>query len=739
MKPTSISRACLLLLLLCCIPIARASAGSWTDHYVGAKTCASCHQSQYQQWLTSDHKKAMARATDRTVLGDFRHAKFTYLGVTSTFFRKGKQFWVRTDNGHGKLKDYRISYTFGVYPLQQYLVDFPDDRKQVLNIAWDSRPTKDGGQRWYQLLPDNPAMNHGDGVHGPKTTRPLPWTGIYYNWNSRCASCHSTHLVKGYNAKTNTYHTTWKAINVSCESCHGPGGRHVEWAHAKNKSGYKNMGLTVSLVNTSQWAFRGNKPPFSDIKHRISPFNRMQPQVCAHCHSRRQEMTQWQAGKPFADQQVMRLLAPGLYHADGQMISEVYVYGSFLQSKMHQNGVVCSDCHNPHTLKLKFPGNRTCTQCHKASVFNTPKHFHHPVGSPGGKCINCHMPRVTYMGVDARYSHAFRLPRPMMDQKIGSPDVCLGCHQGRSNTWAQKTIDGWGLPKPQPADAAYFANAFYPIDHGQARNSKALVKVAQNRSLPAIVRGSAAMRLGNVPDQGAIKALAGLLDSSSWLIRLGAVRAISNLPLRQCWQLLKPHLHDPVRAVRFALSKQLSGIPLQQVSKADRTQLKVLFSEFLDSLDFNAGMPASRVTAGVFETQRGNLAAAQKDYQTALKLAPDYEGALLNLADLYRQTHHDKRAKPLLMKAVRLYPDSAPAHYVLGLWWVRHHDTRQALKSIQAAHQLQPQDPQYVLVNALLLQRLKRPSEAIDLITHWQKRYGPIPQLQNLLRQLQSG
>src|SRR3546814_10837976 len=111
----------------------------------------------------------------------------------------------------------------------------------------------------------------------------------------------------------------------------------------------------------------------------------------------------------------------------------VYVYGSFLQSKMHQNGVVCSDCHNPHSLKLKLPGNATCTQCHRASVFDTSAHSHHKPGSDGAQCVNCHMPTVTYMGVDARRDHSFRLPRTRPEANTGSADDCGACQRDRNS------------------------------------------------------------------------------------------------------------------------------------------------------------------------------------------------------------------------------------------------------------------------------------------------------------------
>lgn len=714
------------------------SMSAHAQKYVGAQQCASCHTREYKDWQESDHQAAMALATETTVRADFNNTKLIHDGITSRFYRKGKEFWVNTDNALGKLQAFKISYTFGVYPLQQYMVDFPDGRKQVLNLAWDTRPKSQGGQRWFSLSPENPSLNHGQkNQQAIKAADPLHWTGSYYNWNSRCASCHSTHLLKNYDAKTNRYQTKWSEINVACEACHGPGARHIAWAHAADKHNYKNMGLEISLTNNAKWEYLGDKPPLSNIKRRVTPENTHQPEVCAQCHSRRGELSQWNPTTSYANYDLLRLIEPNLYYADGQMKDEVYVYGSFLQSKMHQNGVVCSDCHNPHSLKLKYLGNQTCLQCHRATVFDTPKHTHHSAHSKGSLCINCHMPTVTYMGVDARRDHSFRLPRPMLDQKVGSPDVCKSCHAGKSNQWAQKTIDSWKLTPPNPPDAQHFANAFYSADQGSAKDSQALRNIAANSGLAEIIRGSAALRLGDAPDQDAIQALAKLLNDSAWLVRLGAVRATQDLSINQKWQLLQPDLDEPTRAVRFEMARQLAGIPLDQVSQADAKKLTALFREFEQSLSFNTDVPETQVIAGVFHTQRGELDVAEQNYRAALKLAPTHEGALLNLADLYRATDRDDQGKPLLQLAVKTYPESAEAHYVLALWQVRHKDYQGALAPLQIARKLQPRNPTYTLTTALLLEQLPhRKSDAIKLLQTWQQKYGQQPQMQEVLRRL---
>ena len=139
-------------------------------------------------------------------------------GVTTRFYREGEDYKVRTDGEDGKLADFTVKYVFGVYPLQQYLLPLSRGRLQALSIAWDARPAEEGGQRWYHLYPDE-VISSDD---------PLHWTGPYQNWNTRCAECHSTDLVKNYNAADRSFATTYEEINVGCEACHGPGENHMQ-------------------------------------------------------------------------------------------------------------------------------------------------------------------------------------------------------------------------------------------------------------------------------------------------------------------------------------------------------------------------------------------------------------------------------------------------------------------------------------------------------------------------------
>ncbi|MGV6827543.1 MAG: multiheme c-type cytochrome, partial [bacterium] len=402
--------------------------------YIGAKQCGACHQAEYQDWQGSHHDLAMQSASEDSMLGNFDNSEFSHFNQVTRFYRKGDQYWVNTDGPNGKPADFQILYAFGVYPLQQYLVAFPGGRLQALDIAWDSRLEKEGGQRWMHLHPDQ-EITHEDVLH---------WTGPNLNWNYMCADCHSTNLLKNYDTEKQRYRTTWSEMNVACEACHGPGSAHLQWAKSDeaSKSNFINKGLTTNLTERQgvTWRQTQEGTPVRSVANQ----QRREIEVCAVCHSRRSQLTDaHNPGDSFLDGFHPSLLDQGLYHADGQMQDEVYVWGSFLQSKMFQAGVTCSDCHDPHKAELRLPGEQVCYQCHKPEQYATPVHHHHQQDSAGSSCVECHMPPVTFMQVDARHDHGFRIPRPDQSQQMGTPNACSKCHQEQSPDWAVARLKDW--------------------------------------------------------------------------------------------------------------------------------------------------------------------------------------------------------------------------------------------------------------------------------------------------------
>ncbi|NVK41052.1 MAG: tetratricopeptide repeat protein [Oceanospirillaceae bacterium] len=726
-------------LLLTAALLCLKAVGAYGD-YVGSDSCADCHRAEYSDWLGSHHQLAMAEASDDTVLADFNDTSFTYNGITSRFYKRDGRFYVTTDNADGELEEFEIRYTFGVYPLQQYLVDFPDGRKQVLSIIWDTRPAEQGGQRWYHLYPEHPSLAHGAAPQDPvDSDDPVHWTGTYFNWNGRCASCHSTDLHRGYQRADNRFSTTWAEISVGCEACHGRAERHLRWARDGAENG-AHKGFAFSLADPGIWTAveavsgEGVHPTLK----RSGALADRQKQVCASCHSRRAELGVADPRKDFDDSHMLRLLEAPLYYADGQIRDEVYVWGSFLQSRMHGEGVTCSNCHNPHSLKLKAEGNGVCTQCHSAEVFDDQSHHHHPVGSKGAQCANCHMPATTYMGVDARRDHSLRIPRPAQSARVGAPDVCTRCHDDQSSAWAQRAIEGWLEESGKTPGRHPFADAFHAADQGQADAALQLLSIAQNGELPAIVRGSAILRHGPWHDQQSLAVVQRLLQDPEPLVRRGAVASLESLPLDVRYRLLAPQLDDKSASVRVEMARMLAGVPLDRIPAEVADTLRGLYREYIAVGDFNADMPEQQSQVARFYTELGQFGAAESAYRQALKLAPRHPAVLLNFADFYRQTGRDDQALPLLERAVAVAPEAPNGHYALGLYHIRQQQTDAAVAALQKAAELAPTDPRYAYTYALALEQQGEIEAALRFLERWQAANGPQPQVDQVIQKLRN-
>lgn len=683
---------------------ARSDEAAPAAEYVGADTCAGCHEAETAAWRGSHHDRAMQLATDETVLGDFDNVDFVLDGVASRFFRRDGAFMVRTEGPDGTLADFEIRYTFGVVPLQQYLVAFPGGRYQALSIAWDSRPASEGGQRWFHLLaPDPPTA--GDALH---------WTGRAMNWNAMCAECHSTNLVKGYDPRSRSYATTWSDIDVSCEACHGPGSLHVELAEGWTRGGVgvetadpaarsEAVGLSAAMADAEGgWLFE----PGASIARRTIPVAADdQVETCAHCHARRTTITQGRvAGRPLLDSDMVSRLDPLLYHADGQILDEVYVYGSFVQSRMYAAGVRCSDCHDPHTLELRRPGNALCAGCHLPSAYDVPDHHFHPAESPAARCVTCHMPVTTYMEIDPRRDHSMRVPRPHLGAEIGTPDACTECHSGEGVEWTVAAVERWyGVPDSADEARMDVARALHAGRRALPGAADLLRNVAADPEEPGIVRATALVLAGAQPSRATLDALRKAAGDPDPMVRLGAVAGLAGMPPQARPGVALPLLEDSIRAVRLEAARVLSPVPAAGLTESQRRLLRAASDEYEAALAVHADDPAQRMNLGVFRAERGLASEAESAYREALALDPTFAPAYVNLVDLYRATGRERDGEALLERALEMSPDDPALLHARGLQLVRLGRLDDALVALQAAAQQAPENPRYAYVLGVAL------------------------------------
>ena len=696
-------RALLCIFLLAMLFPSLASGMEKTDpEFIGSKQCADCHTQEHKDWQGSHHDLAMQLANPNTVLGNFDNATFTYNGITSTFYKEADKYFVRTDGEDGKLTSFPVDYVFGVYPLQQYLLPLSRGRWHALSIAWDARPKAEGGQRWYHLYPDE-TVDYKD---------PLHWTGPYQNWNTRCAECHSTKLEKNYDPVSKAFATTFTEIDVSCEACHGPGKTHLELATSKKLGESIHGGFPMSLAQRGQWQFTEG----SDIASRTSKLeSRTQIDSCGRCHSRRGTLGDYHYGADLLDTHRLSMPQSPLYYHDGQIRDEVYVYGSFIQSKMHVAGVVCSNCHEPHSLKLRGTDNASqnavCAQCHKPAAYDLPQHHHHIPGSSGAQCSNCHMPATTYMGVDPRRDHSLRIPRPDLSIVMGTPNACNQCHTDREPQWALDALRQWGTTFRDTG--SHRARAFYRVEQGDDRALPSLAQLAADTSAAPVWRANAMEVLGQVGGRDALQSATMLLYSDDSIIRTSTVRGLEFLSLNQRYQLLQPLFDDEVTSVRMEVAMSLAAVPLDQIPPDQAAQLQKLFREYIDIQNQHADMPGVQLQLGIFYVTRGDLPSAEVAYREAIRLNPQLVPALLNLADLLRQQNRENEARVLLLSALEVAPDHGAALHALGLLETRSGQTEKALNYLGRAAKLESVGTRHRFIYAIALHDLGKPQEAI--------------------------
>ena len=693
------------------------SAGNSADaaaalSFVGSETCASCHQTEARLWRSSHHKLAMDHATGESVLGDFSGVTFTYFGRQSRFFRSDGKFLAETDGPDGKSGIFEIKYTFGVYPLQQYLIEFPDGRLQALPIAWDSRPKDQGGQRWFHLYP-NEDIGHDDVLH---------WTKLNQNWNFMCAECHSTGVHKNYDAASDRFATTFAEISVGCEACHGQGSAHVAWAReqqswwpfGRKKDAAK--GLAVRFGERSDAAWTIDEVKGNAKRGRVPSMLRKEVETCGLCHARRGAFSEdWIPGEWLSDTHAVSGLTRGLYHADGQMLDEVYNYGSFKQSKMFAAGVTCSDCHEPHGAMLRLPGDAVCLQCHAASKYAAATHHHHEGVNPPLGCPSCHMPTHIYMVVDARHDHSLRIPRPDISVKLGTPNACNGCHTGKTAQWAAEAIERWYGPGRKGFQ--HYAEAFHAAWAGQADAGALLAAVASDPMTPAFARASALAELSSyVLPSNIDLAGRGLADPDP-MVRTGALDMLENVPAPEIWPLVSPLLSDPSRGVRIKAAALLAAVPAASQPPADRERFEKAAAEFVAAQRLNADRPEARTALANFYVHRGLYSDAESEYKAALRLSPQFASAAVNLADLYRQLGRDADGGSVLRSAIAWMPNDPGLHHALGLTLVRLKQLDEALLELRRAAELDPDEARYIYVYAVALHSVGRGAEATKVLT----------------------
>lgn len=639
-------------------------------HYVGSNQCESCHKKEHREWMGSHHERALDVASPASILGDFKNAEFTSNGLTSRFYTKDGKYYVHTQGVDGMMGDFQVTHTIGWYPLQQYLVPFPGGRLQCLTLAWDSR-----SNTWFDLYEDAPR----------KTDDWSYWTNPGQNWNSMCADCHSTNLLKNYSIPSDDYQTTWSEISVGCEACHGPGSNHLEWAKLPGEARHdRDNGL---LVNTNTMNARE------------------QAELCMFCHSRRTVTGDRQfEHTDMLDSAVPRLLREGLYYGDGQIQDEVYVYGSFTQSRMFDKNVRCTECHNVHSLKRHKEGNALCLQCHSARIYDTKDHHFHKyqgeqgdpirskdgsilyeVGS-GAQCTACHMPSTTYMGNDHRLDHSLRIPRPDLTITNGFPNSCDSCHRDKKTQWSADFIKKWYGEKTR----YYFGTTIEKARSTLPEAKHELISLVNDQQMPVIVRATALSLLSRYSGKEVEETFISQLNSPESLLRHSALTFLPPLPPTERIKWLAPLLDDPVLSVRTEAAMNLTNGTPQDMPDDIRESYQKAYNELIEILDYSADFPEARLNLGGIAAYKNDFETARQHFEKAIAMDPAFIPAYHNLAILHGRNGQNRDAANILRKGLTHNPEAQNLRYALGLTLAHLGEYAQATEALEMVAPHQP-------------------------------------------------
>ena len=448
------------------LPLQAAAPGDATS-----RACRACHPDQYASWHASYHRTMTQTASARSVLGDFRDAQLEWNGARYRMFARGEQYFadVTPSAGSAPAQTVQLEQTTGSHHMQIYWVaSGPGRRLESFPLVWLR-----GEERWIPRL-------------AAFVTPPSDEAAIPSVWNDTCIGCHATHPRPRLSFEPVRADSHITELGIACEACHGSGGDHAS-AHRSPLHRYRahfSSEPDPSITNPAQ------------LSHVRST------QVCGQCHSVKtfysdtQAMAWTENGPTFRPgddldtavnvitnatrtrpytQEIMKLFpdfVSGSFWDDGIVRVVGREYNALLESGCYQRGELsCISCHELHQapddarplrtwandqLAVGMDGDRACTQCHEelADPQRASEHSHHPSGSAGNACQNCHMPHTAYGLLKAVRGHEIHSPR-VITSGPGStrPNACNLCHLDRSLGWSADHLARWyGQPAPSLSD-----------------------------------------------------------------------------------------------------------------------------------------------------------------------------------------------------------------------------------------------------------------------------------------------
>ncbi len=648
-----------------------------------AMNCAECHA--HETMLCLNSPKALHHTYANRYLSDAKDSKpfdgRTYAqGLQKYEFYKSEGSFIISveDKNTASKKIYTAVMALGVEPLVQYIVERERGAFQVFPIAYDPK-----SDELFNVFGDEKRLE-GEWGH---------WLAKGMNWNSNCAYCHMTGFYKNYDAKGDSYESKFAMQGISCLQCH-------------------------------QALPKDCKQPNLPILSK-RPTKEMRMQSCASCHSRREQLDadKFKVGDDYFNS--FRPALPtisGAYYADGKVKEEDFVFSSFMMCRQYIAGLTCTDCHDPHSLKTPRPAanNELCLMCHAPAAKNfkgaptiVPNEHSFHGDNSGNLCVNCHMPKTTYMGRDERFDHGFTSPDPVLTREIGIPNACSQCHQKIDSDKPERDLDwliesfekNYGTPRFLRKRARSIA--VYKAHSGEASPAlkselMRLLELEENYAWQATL---ISLLSPWIADNSVKEKILKMAESTSPLVRSAAIMAISPLP--DSLEILGKSLSDPSKLVRIDSAFALGG---------NLDTKSIQYSELAEYLDFNSDRPLGLLKRADFALREGRFREAADLAKSALRLESGNPALEREIAIMVFKAGFSEEAANFLKDSRMRYPESAEIAYALALMYGELGDMENTVKELESTIKLDPKFSRAWYNLSVALFRMGKTDEAIKAI-----------------------
>ena len=570
--------------------------------------------------------------------------------------------WVM-EKGPKRQIRYKIDHALGGKNVYYFLASFPGGRLQTLPVAYDVKK-----KSWFDTAASG--VRHFPGEERGQTVN---WKDPSYTFNTGCYNCHVSQLKSGYDLKTDTYKTTWQEPGINCETCHGPSAEHNRFMQAAPK-GHQPKDYKIISVKK-----------FSPEQHNAA---------CSGCHAKMSPITPVvEPGGRFFDHYDLVTLENPDYYPDGRDLGENYTYTSWLMSPCAKAGKInCVSCHTSsgrYRFKSEEKSQAACLPCHEKQVKNASAHSHHSEGSPGNKCISCHMPMTSFARMN-RTDHSMLPPTPAATIAFKSPNACNLCHADKDAAWADKHVRVW-RSRDYQAPVLKRATLIEAARKRDWTKLPAMLDYIGTRERDEVFTTSLLRMVPSSGNPKVIPVLLAALKDPSPLVRSAAADVFKQMAAPEAVKALLTAAGDEYRLVRIRATSSLLPYSNLQLSQSEKKTLETANAEFLASLTSRPDQWFSYYNLGNYYMDSGEPQAAIRSYGTALKLEPRAALVLVNASLAYARLGQPQKAESSLNRALKIAPDSAAANFNMGLLRAEQKDFMGAEKYLKLALQHDPQ------------------------------------------------